>query len=123
MNEKETMEELSDTLEVKGKTLTLYAGIIGKIDEAIGGFYNIDNLPMNTDLQMKLVKAVVAKYDENGNVCGSHLNAFELSSNDFQKIYEWGLKHYQGFILASSIKTVKMLKKMEKEIKETKAVS
>lgn len=119
----ENTEELSDTLEVDGVTLTLYAGIIGKIDEAIGGFYNIDNLPMNTDLQMKLVKAVVSKYDENGNVCGSHLNAFELSSSDFQKIYEWGLKHYQVFILTSSIKTVEMLKKIEKKLKETKAVS
>lgn len=120
MSEKETMEELSDTLEVSGVTLTLYAGVIGKIDEAIGGFYNVDKLPMNTELQMKLVKSIVTKYDENGNACGVYLKPFELSPKDFQKIYEWGLKHYQVFILTSSINTVEMLKKLEEKAKDLK---
>ena len=62
-----TEETLSDVLTVNGITLTMYAGVIVKIDEAIGGFSKLDDLPVNPELQSKLVDAIVAKYDKDGN--------------------------------------------------------
>lgn len=112
----QTQEELSDILTVDGVTLTMYAGVIVKIDEAIGGFESLDELPVNPNLQSKMVEAIVTKYDENGNKDGYMINPFKIKSGDFQKIYEWGLKHYEVFILNSSTKTMKMLKNIQTTI-------
>lgn len=110
-------EELSDTLTVRNVTLTLYAGVIGKIDEAIGGFEKLDELPLNPNKQMSLVKAVLKKYDEEGNETGEYyLNPNQLSREEFETIYEWGLNHYQVFILSSSVKTMKILEKVRDEM-------
>lgn len=109
-------EELSDTLTVDGVTLTMYAGVIVKIDEAIGGFTSLDELPVNPTLQSKMVEAIVTKYDENGNKDGCFINPFKIKPEDFQKIYEWGLKHYEVFILKSSTKTMQMLKNIQTTI-------
>jgi len=108
-----TEETLSDVLTVNGITITMYAGTIVKIDEAIGGFSKLDDLPVNPELQSKLVDAIVAKYDEDGNRDGYLISPFTIKSADFQKIYEWGLKHYEVFILNSSTKTMKMLKNIQ----------
>lgn len=113
-----TEEVLSDVLTVDGVTLTMYAGVIVKIDEAIGGFDRLDTLTINPDVQSKLVKAVVTKYDENGNPEGYLINPFKIKADDFQRIYEWGLKHYEVFILKSSTETLKMLKKIHDQMIE-----
>lgn len=114
--ETKNQEELSDTLTVDGVTLTMYAGVIVKINDAIGGFESLDDLPINPDLQSKLVEAIVTKYDDEGNKSGYFINPFKIKSGDFQKIYEWGLKHYEVFILKSSTKTMKMLKNIQTTI-------
>ena len=109
-------ETLSDVLQIGDVTLTMYAGVIVKIDEAIGGFNSLDDLPVNPNLQSKMVRAIVTKYDENGNEDGFYMNPFTIKSEDFQKIYEWGLKHYEVFILKSSTKTMQMLKNLQSGI-------
>ena len=113
-----TEETLSDVLTVDNVTLTMYAGVIVKIDEAIGGFNKLDDLTVNLELQSKLVDAIVAKYDEDGNRDGYLISPFRIKSTDFQKIYEWGLRHYEVFILNSSTKTMKMLKNIQTAITE-----
>lgn len=109
-------ETLSDVLIVDGVTLTMYAGVVTKIDEAIGGFNSLDDLPVNTNLQSKLVEAVVTDYDENGNKKGYLLNPFTIKVEDFKKIYEWGLRHYEVFIVNSSTKTMQALKNIQTKI-------
>ena len=111
-----TEETLSDVLTVGDVTLTMYAGVIAKIDEAIGGFNSLDDLPVNTNLQSKLVEAVVTEYDENGNKKGYLLNPFTIKVEDFKKIYEWGLRHYEVFIVNSSTKTMQALKNIQTKI-------
>lgn len=114
-----TEETLSDILTIDGVTLTMYAGVVVKIDEAIGGFNSLDDLPVNPNLQSKMVEAIVSKYDENGNKEGYWINPFKIKPVDFQKIYEWGLKHYEVFILNSSTKTMEMLKNIQTTIMGT----
>jgi len=114
-----TEEVLSDVLTVDGVTLTMYAGVIVKIDEAIGGFNSLDDLPVNTALQSKMVEAIVTNYDENGNKSGYLINPFKIKPEDFNKIYEWGLKHYEVFILNSSTKTIRMLKNLQNKITQS----
>lgn len=111
-----TDETLSDTLTVGGVNLTMYAGVVVKIDEAVGGFNSLDELPVNPALQSKLVEAIVTKYDENGNKDGYYIQPFKIATSDFQKIYEWGLKHYEVFILKSSTKTLEMLTTIQGEL-------
>lgn len=111
-------EVLSDVLQIGDKTLTMYAGVIVKIDEAIDGFDGLDDLTMNPRRQFELVKAVVTKYNEDGNPEGYIINPSNIKSDDFQKIYEWGLNHYQVFMLNSSTKTMKMLKNLQEKIRE-----
>ena len=111
-----TNETLSDTLTVGDVTLTMYAGVVVKIDEAVGGFNSLDELTVNPAVQSKLVEAIVTKYDENGNKDGYYISPFKIGTNDFQKIYEWGLRHYEVFILKSSKKTLEMLKTIQENL-------
>jgi hypothetical protein len=109
---------MEDTLTVAGETLTMYAGILGKIDEAIGGFDKLDEVATDKQLQTEVVKAVVANYDENGNVNGYKFNLFNMSPSDFDAVLQWGLEHYTVFTMESSTKIIQKLKAMEKKIVE-----
>lgn len=109
---------MEDTLDISGKTLVMYAGILGKIDEAIGGFDKLDELATNSELQLKLVKATVANYDENGNVVDYKFDVFKMSPKDFNEILQWGVEQYTVFMMTSSTKIVEKLKAMEKKIVE-----
>ena len=109
---------MEDTLTVGGKTLTMYAGVLGKIDEAIGGFDKLDEVATDKKLQEDLVKAVIANYDENGNVTGYNFNLFAMAPSDFNAVLQWGLEHYTVFTMESSTKIIEKLKTMEKKIVE-----
>lgn len=109
---------MNDVLEINGKTLTMYAGILGKIDEAIGGFEKLDALATNADLQLKLVKAVVANYNENGEIVDYKFDVFKLTPSDFNEILQWGVEHYTVFMMTSSTKVIEKLKRMETTLVE-----
>lgn len=109
---------MEDTLTVGGKTLTMYAGVLGKIDEAIGGFDKLDEVATDKQLQKELVKAVVADYDEEGNVTGYKFNLFTMTPSDFNTVLQWGLEHYTVFTMESSTKVIEKLKTMEEKIVE-----
>lgn len=111
-------DELKDTLEVDGKTLVMYAGILYKMDESIGGFMNLDDLTTNKSLQINFVKSILADYNENGDVTGYKLDVFKLKPKDFDDILQWGLDHYTVFTAESSAKTLKKLKMMEEKVAE-----
>lgn len=109
---------MNDVLEVGGKTLTMYAGVLGKIDEAIGGFDRLDDLATNTDLQFKLVKAVVANYNDKGEFVDYKFNVFNITPKEFNEILQWGVEHYTVFMMTSSTKIVEKLKAMEAKLVE-----
>lgn len=113
-------EDLPETITVSGKTLTMYAGILSKMEDVIGGFMNLDNLTTDKSLQIEFVKTIVSKYDENGNVIGSELNVFSLKPSDFDSILQWGLEHYTVFTAESSAKCLEKLKMMEKKVTDLK---
>lgn len=109
---------MEDTLEINGKSLTMYAGVLTKIDEAIGGINNMDELATSKDLQTKLVKTAIAEYNENGEVIGYKFDIFKMKPADFNKILEWGIEHYTVFTMESSTKVIEKLKTMEERITE-----
>lgn len=109
---------MEDILDIDGKTLTMYAGILTKIDEAIGGLDKLDELATNKKLQSEVVKAIVANYDEEGNVVDYKFNVFKMKPSDFDKILEWGTEHYTVFTMESSTKVIAKLKTMEQKINE-----
>lgn len=109
----------TDTLEIKGVQLVMYAGLIGKIDKALGGFGGMDEISLSPELQLKVVDAIVTKYNEKGEADGKYFDVFTLSPDDFQAILKWGIDAYTLFTSKSSMMVKDSLKVFEN--KETKA--
>lgn len=108
---------MEDTLQIRDVTLTMYAGTLNKISEAIGGMSGLDKLAYDNEIQTALVKSVLKKYDEEGNEKGYLITPFTLSPEEFEKILDWGTEHFMVFTLKSSKRMVDKLKTMETEIK------
>lgn len=106
-----------DTITVQGKTFTMYAGVIGKIDEALGGFSGLDEITLDVKMQEKVVNAVLTEYDENGNPKkdGAKINVFSLTPEDFRRVVDWAIEHYTVFMSNSSAAMRKSLKKLMTE--------
>lgn len=113
-----TTDTLTFTENGKEITITMYAGILGKIGRAIGGPESLDKLAYDTELQEKLVETVLTKYDSNGNPCGTHCDLFNLSVDNFSNILSWGVEHYSLFIVKSSRSMLEKMSKLQKEIME-----
>lgn len=99
-------------------TITMYAGILSKIGKAIGGPDGLDKIAYDTEIQEKLVEAILTKYDPEGNACGKHTTLFSLSVDNFSEILSWGIEHYSFFIVNSSRNMLEKMSKLQKEIAE-----
>ena len=108
---------MEDTLQIRNVTLTMYAGTLNKISEAIGGMSGLDKLAYSDEVKNKLVSTICKKYDEEGNEEGYLIAPFTLTPEEFEKILDWGTEHFMVFTLKSSKKMVDKLKTMETEIK------
>lgn len=107
----------TDTLEIKGTQLVMYAGLIAKIDKALGGFGGMDEISLSPELQLKVVDAIATKYDEKGEATGKYFDAFSLDPEDFQTILKWGIEHYTLFTSKSSMMVRDSLKAFTEEKK------
>ena len=114
----DTNDTLTFTENGKEITITMYAGILGKIGRAIGGPEALDKIAYDTELQEKLVETVLTKYDPNGNPCGTYTSLFNLSVDNFSNILSWGVEHYSLFIVKSSRNMLEKMSKLQKEITE-----
>ena len=114
----DTNDTLTFTENGKEITITMYAGVLGKIGRAIGGPEALDKIAYDTELQEKLVETVLTKYDSNGNPCGTHISLFNLSVDNFSNILSWGVEHYSLFIVKSSRNMLEKMSKLQKEIME-----
>lgn len=111
-----TNETVSDTITIDNVNITMYAGVIEKLSEVMNGFDGLDLIAADIKLQNNFVKALLTKYDEEGNADGYYLNPFKLSPDNFAKLLAWGLEHYTVFISKSSVMTVEKLKMLKNKM-------
>jgi len=111
-----TNETVSDTITIDNVNITMYAGVIEKLSEVMNGFDGLDLIAADIKLQNNFVKALLTKYDEEGNADGYYLNPFKLSPDNFAKLLAWGLEHYTVFISKSSMMTVEKLKMLKNKM-------
>ena len=52
---------MEDTLQIRDVTLTMYAGTLNKISEAIGGMPGLDKLAYSDEVKNKLVSTICKK--------------------------------------------------------------
>ena len=59
---------MEDTLQIRNVTLTMYAGTLNKISEAIGGMSGLDKLAYSDEVKNKLVSTICKKCMTNGRI-------------------------------------------------------
>ena len=114
---------MEDTLQIRNVTLTMYAGTLNKISEAIGGMSGLDKLAYSDEVKNKLVSTICKKYDEEGHEEGYLSAPFTLSADEYKKILEWGIEQFTVFTVNSSNEVIKILnqayEKIQKDLKPT----
>ena len=114
---------MEDTLQIRNVTLTMYAGTLNKISEAIGGMSGLDKLAYSDEVKNKLVSTICKKYEEEGNEEGYLSAPFTLSADEYKKILEWGIEQFTVFTVNSSNEVIKILnqayEKIQKDLKPT----
>ena len=114
---------MEDTLQIRNVTLTMYAGTLNKISEAIGGMSGLDKLAYSDEVKNKLVSTICKKYDEEANEEGYLIAPFTLSADEYKKILEWGIEQFTVFTVNSSNEVIKILnqayEKIQKDLKPT----